>query len=310
MLIEAGADVDSRCSEGEYRTPLFLVAHGGHVGAVKEVLRAKANPLLAWTKESGGRSSCSPAGHCGGTGALGGGQEMILQLGVEGCGGASSGMDALSCAAANDHVGVLRFLTHAGVVDTGEALKRAAGHGGEASVKFLRQEQQEQQEQEAGKSTGGGAYVNTTDPAGLTPLAMCIFLLRPWGPRVVRLLVNAGADTTSSPVHIINRSSRDFKANDSPLALANFMFDNITAEGSAATEQHVNTLKAIRRLLLQVEAVHAVSWLWQSDAPSIPDAAADGAKRITAPLTPLTLMMPTLRRRAARRSVLLSALYR
>lgn len=41
-----------------------------------------------------------------------------------------------------------------------------------------------------------------------------------------------------------------------------------TLLGENATKEQLNGLEGIRRLLLRVEAVHATSWLWQSDVPS------------------------------------------
>ena len=56
-------------------------------------------------------------------------KEVIRQVGIEGCGGASGGVDALVCAAEHNHPDVLVVLTDVGVVDTGSALVYAAGCG-------------------------------------------------------------------------------------------------------------------------------------------------------------------------------------
>lgn len=59
-----------------------------------------------------------------------------------------------------------------------------------------------------------------------------------------------------------------------------------------------------------VTAVHAVSWLWPSDAPVVDRAAEDARKADTAS-SPLTRMLPILRRRnGAARRVLLRELFR
>lgn len=97
---------------------------------------------------------------------------------------------------------------------------------------------------------------------------------------------------------------------DTPLGLVDRCLLMKIDGGRPATDQQLNALEAIRRLLLQVEVVHAMSWLWHNGAPSLPEAAAAEASRTARPTTPLTLMMPTLRRRAARRGVLLAALNR
>lgn len=62
-------------------------------------------------------------------------------------------------------------------------------------------------------------------------------------------------------------------------------------------------------MLLRVKAVHAVSWLWVTDAPSI-GRVEEGVRKATSISAPLGRMMPTLRRRAARRGVSLASLFR
>ena len=315
LLIEAGADVDSRCLDGEPRTPLLLAAEHGRAKAVRELLRAKADPLLALEDQEWG-DSFLPLDVAAQNEHLEVIKELIGHAGIEGCGGASGGVSALGIAALKNRVDMMAVLTDAGVVDTGEALVQAARVGGVASAKFLlqqhqqqRQEEEEEEEEEAqgGKSTGGDAYVNATDSLGLTPLATCIMKCRSSSPKVARLLIDAGADTTSTvPVYI---NPGEVGWNGAPLALTHICLEEGRVDGKDAEEEQ--QLKAIRRLLLQVEAVHAGSWLWHiSSAPVVDNAAAEGASEIATPSTPLARMMPTLRRRAARRRVLLAALCR
>ncbi|CAM9832717.1 unnamed protein product [Ectocarpus sp. 6 AP-2014] len=63
----------------------------------------------------------------------------------------------------------------------------------------------------------------------------------------------------------------------------------------------------IRRLLLRVEAVHAVSWLWPSDASFLGHAAENGPEPL---LPPLRLMLPILKRRTKGRGGLAATLLR
>lgn len=198
------------------------------------------------------------------------------------------------------------MLTDAGVVDTGTALIAAAERGHEAPVKFLLRKHGE-------KSTGGGAYVNNTrdDPLDRTPLRRSIVeACRACAPRVVRLLVDAGVDT-ASPVPITKTPGSYRSVSDTTLlAFTTHNLRKKTAGGKAATEEELNRLEAIRRLLLRVEAVHAVSWLWRlHDAP--PNGrSAEGANKAKMSSVQLGRMMPTLRRRAARRGVPLAPLFR
>lgn len=69
-------------------------------------------------------------------------------------------------------------------------------------------------------------------------------------------------------------------------------------------------MEAIRRLLLRLDAVHAPSWLWKTGAAPITDAAVHDTSRRETLSNPVTLMLPILRRRARRPSVLLAALSR
>lgn len=68
-------------------------------------------------------------------------------------------------------------------------------------------------------------------------------------------------------------------------------------------------LGAARRLLLRMEAAHAVSWLWPRD-PLLVSCAAEMPNKKTSckRVTHLALMLPALRRR--RRGVLLTTLLR
>lgn len=112
MLIEAGANADSRDLDGA--TSLHLAAETGHVDAIKVLLRAKANPLLAATFPSG--ETLLPLEVAAKDGHSEVVHELLQDLGIEGCGGASGGVDALTRAAGHQHVEIMGMLTSAGVV--------------------------------------------------------------------------------------------------------------------------------------------------------------------------------------------------
>ena len=301
VLIEAGAKPNSRLSDGS--TSLYTAAFEGHVGAVKVLLRAGANPLLTFSSPSGPRllplDAAAREGHSEVVDLL------IQEYGIEGCGGVSGGVDALAGAAENKHVEILRILTSAGVVDTGKALVDAAASACASSVKFLLQ-------QERRANGRGVAYPDTRHRNGSTPLVLSLQACRPCSPRIARLFVDAGADTASAFRLTDGISMEIF--NDTPLALVDMYIFGKTEKASETTESELNSLEASRRLLMRVEAVHALSWLWPSDDPSITHAgAARGttskgkAKKVS---TPLLSMLPIVRRRVRRPKVLLAALFR
>ena len=295
VLLEAGANPNSRRSDGS--TPLFMAAEGGQHNAIKMLLRAKANPLLATDPKSGRThvplDMAALKGHsevvC----------ELVHQVGIEGCGGASGGVDALRLAALGRHLSIMAVLTHAGVVDNGRALSASAAHGCELPIKFLLQQ----------REGHGAAYVNYQDRLGRTPL---LYALGFGGhsspsPRIVRLLVDAGADDIS-PVPAANTED-DVIFNETPLVFTSRMLREKRIAGEDVMEEPLHRLEGIRRLLLRVEAVHAVSFLWPVLLPSI-IGMAEGASRAMVTSIPLRMMLPVLRRRARRPRVLLAALWR
>lgn len=302
VLIEAGADINSRRTDGA--TPLFRAAVAGHVGAVKMLLRAKADPLLI--AEDQAEQCCTPLDVAAERGHSGVVRELIQQVGIEGCGGASGGAEALEMAA---NVEITGMLTAAGVIDTGEALINPARLGRVAAAKILLQ-------QRRGTTRGRRAYVNTRCSNGseTTALMSCV---RSASPRIARLLVDAGADTTSKVNAELDEG--EVASNVTPLGFTTRLLreketDKRFRRGvdMGAMERQLNSLKAIRRLLLQVGAVHAISWLWPSNASSTTPAAiaVEGTNRTGPSSTTLTAVLPILRRRAQSPKVLLAALFR
>ncbi|CAM9581948.1 unnamed protein product [Ectocarpus fasciculatus] len=280
---------------------MHIAAGAGHLDMMRELLRGKANPLLCQAHPIFGFPSV-PLDAAADNGHPDMVRELVQELGIEGCDDSSGGRLALYLAATNQHLDVMAILTGAGVVDRGNALRGAVTNGCEASVKFLLR----QRHQESNSSSVDGAYINARASNGCTPMVCSIHSCFSQAPRIVRLLVDAGADTTSAAR--VTDSQGELEFNGTLLAVTtSCLREKTLAQGKPATEEHLHRLEAIRRLLLRVEAVHAVSWLWPSDAPFIGHATRSGPKPS---LPALRLMLPILKRRAKRRRVLLATFLR
>lgn len=260
-LIRAGANLDSRMPNGV--TPLYLAAMGGHLSAVRELLRAKADPTLARAISSWERGI--PLDVAAQDGHVEVVREFIQRLGVRACGGVSGGVEALRLAARFKHLAIMIMLTEAGVVDTGAALSCGAAYGSEVELKFLLRQQEPTP-----------AYLNWRDHSNRTPVYCSVLFCCPNSPKVLRALVEAGADTTSA-VEVVDDSWR-VVSDYTPLALVNLLIREKRVKEVDATEAMLHRLEALRRLLMQVDAVHAVSWLWPHAAPVTARGAGDTRK--------------------------------
>eukprot|EP00903_Cladosiphon_okamuranus_P017387 g16016.t1 len=234
VLIEAGADPDSRRSDGA--TPLFAAMYQGHVGATRELLQAGANPLLTMTDELGNTGvpldAAATNGHSGVV------REVIDRVGIEGCGGRSAGVDALRQAAGYQHLEILSMLTDAGVLDTGEAVVEAAVRGREGSLRFLLRRHWKQ-------TPGERAYINgICDGSGKTLLFCSIANWRHNTTRIVRLLVDAGADAESAVR--LTGAGNCVVFDGTPLAFAEFLLRVKKRAGEDATEEQLQQLEAVQ----------------------------------------------------------------
>ncbi|CAM9484934.1 unnamed protein product, partial [Scytosiphon promiscuus] len=301
LLVEAGAKVDCRMNDGA--TPLFAAAHQGHAAAVRVLLRANANPLLPSANSTG--TSYPPLSVAALNGHSGAVSELVQRLGIERCGGESGGVAALRLAAEKQHVDTMAILVGAGVIDPGEALMVAAEYVREDSVRFLLRQMED-------KTGGTRAYASTRGSHGRTPLVSSVDAGggRLCSPRVVRLLLDAGAD--SSPTFTFRNMEGSLVKNGTPLALAAYLLRARKAGGHPETDEQLRRLEAVRSLLLREKAIHAVSWLWHSDSLQSTRAAngATSAGKSKSVSTSLTKTLPILRRRARRRGALLPGFFR
>ncbi|CAM9776512.1 unnamed protein product, partial [Ectocarpus fasciculatus] len=293
VFIAAGANVDARAANGE--TALLSAAHRGHVDMVKLLLAAKANPRLGTTntRADGFKWICLPLDAASESGHESVVKEL-LNLGLKACGGPSGGRDALWMAAQDDRVGVLAMLRDVGVVDMGKAIIVAAGFGREASVRFLLKQE---------RATTQRGYANTRDENGRT-----VFYRAAWGayPRIGRWLLDAGADETLASV-VQPFLGYDMRFEDTALNLVLRSLDARRYRFEPATDDQMLRLQAFRRLLLQMDAVRAISWPWPSSPPSIPHAVSGGT---VATSKPDKLMLPTKWKRTGGRRVLVAQLFR
>ena len=239
-LVEAGANPNRRASDG--RTPLFIAAKTGSVDAVKVLLRVNADPLMA----CGGLLPLEQAAQKGHSEVV---RELLQHVGIKGCGGESEGLKAFFCALMTQRLDIMTMFISAGVDEHGDALLLATEVGKEASVKFLLQHQ-------GWKASGERFSLNTGNPRGHTPLDRAI--ARYPSPRIVRLLVDAGADTARRAVRLTDDWGR-VEFNGTPIALTTSTLRAKKVDGKDATEEQLYKLEGIRRLLSRVEAVYAVS---------------------------------------------------
>lgn len=305
-MIEAGANIN--CRDSNNITMLHAASSGGHVDAVKILLRAGLSPSIAAVLQKDGKNlerSLLPLDAATLRGHAGVVRELLQQVGIEGCGGASAGVDALELAVqSEDTQDAMTVLIEAGVVDTGAALRTAASCGREASVKFLLQQQQKRN----WIGSGEVSYVDVADEHGRTPLFCGIWSDSFTSSRIVRLLVDAGADTVSTMRLMGVFGTGEY--NSTPLDMIAEAMDERVVKGKDATEKQLRTLEAVRRLLLQVAAVHAISWLWPKEIHihvTVHPVEGKGGRKTTSNLLPL---LPILRRRARRCGLVLAALVR
>lgn len=306
-LIEAGANVNSH-GKGGY-TPMIMAAKLGNRRAVRALVYAGADPLVSaepTTKQT--IIPCSaiyPLDAAASAGESCVVRELLHLCGICGCVGESGGANALAWAAAQGYLETLAVLTSKGVVDDGVAIGAAVDVGQGEAVNFLLQSHQ-------GKIVQGRPYVDSIDAKGLTPLLKCIKRRAGFGgSKIAQILIVYGADTTS---HQLDGRTTPLEAIDLISSSSN----------KSVTEMRRQRLAGIRRLLLQAEAIRALSWAWPVElevpwtwpgelvVPWVRSCTAKAADCRVAPRLGKTTasprrMLPVMRRVANRPKMLLAA---
>ena len=295
ILIGAGADLEAVDSLGY--TPLVLAATGGWCDAMGVLLVAGANVHFI---TPGGETALSLAASCGRIGAV----KMLVQAGAvrmefDVHGGSEKGILSLSLSSEHGHYAIMSILLDAGVVDDGLGLRSAIKAGRGRSVQLLLSRRAGDIEQYVALDEAG-------DEARTVPF-YCFHseALAPSSCRVMRLLLEAGADTTMNIM--VNYQDGTFAMLTDLVQYADYLIGRGRV-GNSKEEENLAGLKGLRRLLMQKEAVTATSWLWPTGGAG--EGIASASVNSTSTPTSLAGTMPVLRRRAARRGFAVSAMLR
>lgn len=288
-MVLAGMDVNYHTSDGP--TALYCAVGYNQIEAVTYLLQEGANPAI-------GVKGFTPLDNaCRNDGSVDMIRKLIEIVGLEGCGGLitevnghnignGNGEHALRQAAMYGRVDVMDILYTAGARDRlGVALRFAVVKGEEDAVKFLLKR----------PVYNSRTYVNMRTEKDTSPLLEEYFMTARMlsSTRVLRLLIDASADTTNAPMSLLE------------------IIDDCISRCSTESEKQAMLDK--RRLLMRVDAVHAVSWGWPADQPVLPAPRMDAAvrePRLKKTTTSLPQMLHTMRRRKATKSkskVLLAA---
>lgn len=294
ILIKAGANLDHRgATDG--MTAIYLSAKSGQLAAVRLLLLSNANPLIP--TDAGVTPLCVAAGY----GHVG----VVLEL-VEGAGIKEFGK-SLVFAAHNGHLEIMNILYTAGARDkNGQAIWSAIMYGGgEAVVKFLLQRPEPLMPRwpSSPYTSTESRYVNykpSSNVNNIPPLLCCLSVPRTYSHRVLRMLIDAGANT-EFPIDIVGDNDRVL-SETSPLGMTTRVIQHKKFNGIGFTDQSIPWVERMHRLLLQVGAIRAVSWGW-----TIKDASTSAK---VSPARP-ALLAPVRRYRAAKKTrVVMRALRR
>ena len=276
LLISTGAEINLRNGRG--KTPLLIATLKRHVAAVQMLLRHGASALVPTNREAD--HEWIPLDVAVQEQSIHIVEALIQHAGVDGCGGVSAGLQSLVNASATGQLRIMSILLDAGVMDNGSALRSATSEGQIKPVQLLLDRRAGDVEQYV--NSGGPRYVTLEcfSPESLATTTCC---------KVMRVLLEAGADT-AVPFVVEFQDGLKAELNN----LEHFADYLLTSAAGPVNERKLCNLKALRRLVMQKEAVTACSWLW----PAVSAAAERRIVAASSARTDLTGTVPMLRRRA------------
>lgn len=286
VLVRGGANVDERRTY-DGTTALFLAAHRS-LEAVKTLLRLGANPLLKSHNGFIPLDAAVETGHVDIVTELVSAEregEMITRLGIA--------ETSLRVAAQNSNLEIMNVLYGAGARDkTGQALCAAVAHGCEEAVGLLLQHPEPVRPVNTGTPSVCGYvnYARASSHEGMSPLLCCLNHINPSSLKIMRRLIDAGADTTFTFSRV--DGNRNFMYETTPLETVGRIIREQGLHGVNFNDQQVRWVEGMRKLLMQVPAIRSVSWGWVST----------GAAGVSTTSTHPALLMPVRRERAENKS--------
>lgn len=249
-LLEAGASPCSAKNDG--MMPLHTAARHGRLEVVKALVGGGASLSTSVMNRDGlcVHDLYVPLDMA----CIGGHIEIvrwILSHGLETCGGHTRGYQAFQVASFFGRVDLLELLAQEGIRDRGAALIFGTFGSKQESVKFLLNQLKESAEDEDHINS----RVNYRDARGRTALIMAVGKSN-LSPKMVRWLIESGADTS---VRVEYKDGR--------VPSNGTLLEWTTKLMVGETEENVQKLKAIRRVLMQEDAVHSNSWSWPAMNP-------------------------------------------
>lgn len=237
ILLKAGANPCSRKNDG--MTTLHTAARHGRLEVMKALVTGGASLSDSVLNKDGlcAHDAYVPLDMA----CIGGYTEVVrwvLSFGLEICGGHTGGQQAFQVASFFGRVDILELLSQEGIRDAGAALIFGVFGSRQESVKFLLRHLSE-------------SSINYRDARGRTALMMAVGKYN-FSSKMAKWLIQVGADTT---VRVEVKKHGRILLNDT-------LLDWTARLMVGETEENVEKVKAVRRVLMQEDAILANSWAW------------------------------------------------